>query len=88
MKNLKTKLSYTFYTFLCVVFLSSCDCKKTQKKEVVTEVKEVSKIDTLKTKKEDEGLGLGITTSGKVGVEISEGIILDTDGSMGIGIGF
>lgn len=86
--TIKSVNKYFLYTLLCVVFLSSCDCNKAQKKEVVTEVKEVPKIDTLKTKKQKEGTGLGITTSGKVGIEISEGIILGTDGSIGIGIGF
>lgn len=49
----------------------------------------VPKKDAQKTReKEDQRSGLGISTSGKLGVELAPGIILDFDGGISPGFGF
>lgn len=92
MKNLKLR-SHFLYTLLCVVFLTSCNCEK-QKKEIVIEENNYEEDyyiynDTLQnnTIEDNNSSGVGITTSGKLGVEVTEGLYINSSGELEVGFG-
>lgn len=91
MKNLKFR-SHFLYTLLCVVFLTSCNCDK-QKEEIVIEENNYEQDyyiynDTLQNNTiEDNSSGVGITTSGKLGVEVTEGLYINSSGELELGFG-
>ena len=96
MKNLKLR-SHFLYTLLCVVFLTSCNCDK-QKEEIVIEEIVIEENnyeqdyyiynDTLQNNTiEDNSSGIGITTSGKLGVEVTEGLYINSSGELELGFG-
>lgn len=39
-------------------------------------------------RKADEGIGMGMTSSGKLGLHIGPGLVLGFDGKVGLGVGF
>lgn len=93
MKNLKLK-SHFLYTLLCVVFLTSCNCDK-QKKEIIIEENNRQEDyyiynDTLQNntiQEKNNSSGVGITTSGKLGVEVTEGVYINSSGELEFGFG-
>lgn len=81
--NLRNLVAIAVYTVLVAVFVS-CDCKN--EKELSNDYKTVDSIktDTLNVKHKD-GIGVGITTSGKVGIELMDNVYMTTDGEIGFG---
>lgn len=94
MKNLKLR-SHFLYTLLCVVFLTSCNNKEKQEEKIdldsINYIEEDYYIydDTLEIKEEktDKSSGVGITTSGKLGVEVTEGVYINSNGELELGFG-
>ena len=80
-------MKYLIYALLMVFFVSSCKNANCENKTTsIQSRKKVSK-DTLTQKEDYGGVKMGISTSGKaaIGVDIGGGLILTTDGNIGIG---
>jgi len=94
MKNL-TLRSHFLYTLLCVVFLTSCNNKEKQEEKIELNTTNYAEDDYyiyndtlgVQEEKKDENSGVGITTSGKLGVEVTEGVYINSNGELELGFG-
>ena len=88
-ENLTKKiLKLSTASVLGLTLLTACDTNVNRYEGATNQTPSTQKYSTQKRNSNDDSSGLGMSYTGKPGIELAPGIVIDYSGNIGPGIGF